>query len=368
MFTIHAVQAEYGDCFIVEYGSAASPRYVLVDGGPPTTYEDHLRGELQSISARGGKLDLAILSHVDNDHIIGLNALADDLHEQQVNNQPGLIGIGALWHNAFSDTIDPANTIEIRVRTLLATSAARVMSTLGVAVLGIAEGDHLRRRAALLGIPVNPGFPNGLIVVDDAPAPIEVGTLRLQIVGPTQANLQALQAEWQAWLDEHEAEIASGDVDVAANADRSIPNLSSIMVLAEADGKRALLTGDGRSDHLLDGLGAAGLLDAQGRLHVDLLKVAHHGSDRNATKTFFKKVTADRYLISANGRDDNPDLATLIWIVETAQQQGRSIEIVVTNRTPSTKKLVAEYPPTDYGYQLTIMPQGAHSVALALAA
>jgi hypothetical protein len=39
---------------------------------------------------------------------------------------------------------------------------------------------------------------------------------------------------------------------IAAMADRSIPNLSSIMILAEADeGKKILFTGDGRGDHLL---------------------------------------------------------------------------------------------------------------------
>jgi hypothetical protein len=49
-----------------------------------------------------------------------------------------------------------------------------------------------------------------------------------------------------------------------ANADSSIPNLSSIMFLAEAESKANLFTGDGRGDHLLDGLDDAGLLDAQG--------------------------------------------------------------------------------------------------------
>ena len=66
----------------------------------------------------------------------------------------------------------------------------------------------------------------------------------------------------------------------------------------------------------------SGLLDAEGTFHVDVLKVMHHGSDRNATKTFFKRVTADTYVLSANGNPDNPDLATLIWIVESAKNAG----------------------------------------------
>lgn len=56
-----------------------------------------------------------------------------------------------------------------------------------------------------------------------------------------------------------------------------------------------------------------------GRAHFDVIKAPHHGSDRNIKKTFFRKVTADRHILSANGRDGNPDLATLIWLVEAAK-------------------------------------------------
>ena len=48
------------------------------------------------------------------------------------------------------------------------------------------------------------------------------------------------------------------------------------------------------------------MLGPEGRLHVDILKVPHHGSERNISETFFDIVTADVYVISANGRDDNP--------------------------------------------------------------
>ena len=152
-----------------------------------------------------------------------------------------------------------------------------------------------------------------------------------------------------------------------ANSDRSVPNLSSIVVLAEADGKRVLCTGDGRSDHLLQGLGRAGLLDAGGAMHVDVLKVAHHGSDRNATRKFFRLVTADTYVLSANGKDDNPDLATLLWIVEEAGKQGRQVELFATNDTPSIRELVAERDPALNGYTLTVMDPGVHSATIVLA-
>ena len=98
-----------------------------------------------------------------------------------------------------------------------------------------------------------------------------------------------------------------------------------------------------------------------------MLKVPHHGSDRNATRGFFRAVTADTYIVSANGHPDNPDLATLIWIVESNREQGRQSRIIFTNETVSVRKLREEYPPATYGYDLDVMPQHWWYRQLALA-
>jgi hypothetical protein len=369
MFKLRVLQAEFGDCLILEYGTPQSPRYLLVDGGPEETYVRHLAPELGAIEQAGGALDLVVLSHVDNDHTIGLLDFVSDLEQRRANNQPATIGGSALWHNSFSNTIGAGTDIEPRLRTMLATAgaAATVMAATGAAVTGIGEGNTLRRKALTLSYELNKGFANDLICVDDAPAPATLGNLTLDVVGPTRVNLDELKREWREWLDKHEAAVGSGDPKVAANADRSVPNLSSIMFLAEADQKRLLLTGDGRSDHLLQGLGQAGFLGQDGSLHVDVLKVAHHGSDRNATKRFFRTVTADTYVLSANGKDGNPDLATLIWIVEAAKDQNRPIELVATNETPSIAKLRDEYDPQEFGYSTTVLQPGAHSLVVELA-
>ena len=71
-------------------------------------------------------------------------------------------------------------------------------------------------------------------------------------------------------------------------------------------------TGDARSDDVLDGLKALKLVaDAGEPLTVDVLKLPHHGSIRNVDATFFDRVRARHYVISANGRDGNPEDETL---------------------------------------------------------
>jgi beta-lactamase superfamily II metal-dependent hydrolase len=88
-------------------------------------------------------------------------------------------------------------------------------------------------------------------------------------------------------------------------------NLSSIVVLAEAGGRSMLLCGDARGDHVLSGLESAGKLPAGGTLALDILKLPHHGSIRNVEADFFTRLAARHYVISANGRDGNPESATL---------------------------------------------------------
>jgi len=367
MLTLHVVQAEYGDCLIVEYGMQPNPKYVLIDGGPPGTYTSHLRSELEKIKKSGGRLDLAVLSHVDNDHIVGLLDLMAELRQQRANRATETIEIVSLWHNTFSQTIGLDNNVEARLKALQANArnSAAVMTVTNAAVEGIGEGGQLRSSALVLGIPIN----SDLISVDDALRPIRSADgLRLYVVGPTKKNLEELRMEWLAWLDRCETSPLATE-EIAAMADRSVPNLSSIMVLAEdqATGKRLLLTGDGRGDHLIDGLDQANLLSRDGTLHVDVLKVPHHGSARNVTQKFFKTVTADKYIISANGKYGNPDLDTLVWIIEAAKEQGRTIEIFATNQTPSTRQLVEKYDRNEYGYRLVEMDKESSSMPLQIA-
>ena len=47
MLKLRVVQAAYGDRLILELGSPAQPKYILIDGGPPDIYQRHLKGELQ---------------------------------------------------------------------------------------------------------------------------------------------------------------------------------------------------------------------------------------------------------------------------------------------------------------------------------
>lgn len=91
------------------------------------------------------------------------------------------------------------------------------------------------------------------------------------------------------------------------------PNLASLMLLLEETKvgggvTRAIMTGDGHHEDVLAGLEHHGLLADGKGLHVDLLKIQHHGSEHNLDRDFIKRITADHYVFCANGEHENPDL------------------------------------------------------------
>lgn len=369
MLNLKVLQAEEGDCFILEYGKATKPKYILIDGGPKDIYDMHLRDELKKISDNGGKLRLVILSHACNDHVLGLLDMITELRQQKANGEKETITVDSLWHNSFSQTIGDNTEIESRLKTLLTmnTSAPQTIAIAGFTIQGIKEGHQLRLAALSHGIPINPESPTRIISQEVMDTELISDNLILHVISPTKENIKILQQEWLKWLESKEQGAETIDPFFSSMSDDNFKNLSSIIVLIEGEGKKILFTGDGRGDHILLDLKKAGLLDADNKLHVNVLKVPHHGSDRNVTKDFFRTITADTYIISGNGKHGNPDLATLIWIVEAAREQERPIKIILTNETLSSKALKDNYPPVDYRYTLEQIKNGDHSIIVEIA-
>ena len=155
--------------------------------------------------------------------------------------------------------------------------------------------------------------------------------LTFTILAPNAVQLKRLVEAFQAAKAEHGANDAAVGADYLNN---TVPNMSSIVVIAEvtaARGKklRMLLSGDARGDVLLESLELAGLMK-DGKCHFDLMKVQHHGSSHSTTQDFFERVTADRYVISGNGKHEIPHEQALGWL--SAARHGQPYECYLTNR------------------------------------
>ena len=179
----------------------------------------------------------------------------------------------------------------------------------------VKQGFQLQRDATALGIPINPKGDGTLILASDKA--LKLGTdLEFTVAGPMQPELLKLQEEHDKWLQELKDKGIDPEDALAAFVDRSVPNLSSIVTLVKAGGKTMLLTGDARGDKILKGFESIGLLAAGGKMHVDLLKVPHHGSANNLTRGFFERITAQHYVFSGNGEHGNPERDAVAMLLD----------------------------------------------------
>jgi hypothetical protein len=186
-----------------------------------------------------------------------------------------------------------------------------------------------------LNIPINkpPGVngPARLLYAGRPGEKFTLGSAKFTLIGPTENELKDLRDGWNNWLRDNKERLKKirselkKRIDEFSNGaltsspfdlskwegipnykDVTVPNIASLMFMVEEDGKRLLLTGDAQQEFIIKGLERAGFL-TDGNLHLNVLKVQHHGSEHNMDIEFARKVSADHYVFCGNGESGNPD-------------------------------------------------------------
>jgi beta-lactamase superfamily II metal-dependent hydrolase len=370
--------SDKGDCLLL---TSHDGHHVLVDGGMSASYRTYVAPRLEALGSDSQKLDVVYVSHTDQDHIGGILALADDAFLWKVfaahldttpddgqsdapdgfrrpRNRPRPPAVDKFWYNAFSAAL-PGDQIEfgttlVRIATALAAaSESGVLREAALAtrelVASVGEGIQLNNRLdeRQLGYPVNPEFGGDLMQIESVgagvPAPLPIGSMRFHLIGPFREDLENFAQYWEEWIESHKEE-ARRIEDERKTDDRALPsneferlqrslialaarlgdrgevtppNLASLMFLVEEDGRSILLTGDGHGQDILRGLERQEKLDADGGIHVDVLKVQHHGSEHNLDEEFCRRVTANHYVFCGNGDSGNPDLRVVEALVDS---------------------------------------------------
>jgi len=331
-----ALNAGHGDCLLLRLpGPADAEELILVDGGPrlakcadgqsfrPTGELIRRLGMLASGVPPAIMLDAVVCTHIDDDHIAGIEWLYQCLSgDQKLTAGAPEISAPTLWFNSFSKLIKP---VEAQAAALLATTPKAIAAS-------VRQGESLTSAAVKIGAAINPGAQGGLITAGYQPPGFHQA--QVSVVAPNEAALRRLQKAWLDDLEEKKAKLKPGTAAItaslpAAKLDQAIPNLSSIAMLVECGGKTILLTGDARGDHILAGLQEMNKLN-NGKLHVNLLKVPHHGAEGNNPPEFLEAVTADHYVFCANGKDQNPD-PPVLELVAAQAKAGRKFTMHFTN-------------------------------------
>lgn len=322
IFSLDVRRARKGDCLILHYGTKKDPGLIVIDGGPAQVYLPHLKPRLEAIrKARGlvGKqlpVDLLMISHIDEDHILGILELTGELVDAKNAKKPLPVKIQNLWHNSFDKIIgnDPENLLSAVTASFGPAALAGDLGVEGIdedaakVLASVPQGLRLADNAKVLKLKLNGEFKGKLVRATDDSEALDIGKgLSFTVIGPMEEELAELQKEFDAALKK----VKKTEAALAALTDDSAANLSSIVVLAKVGAKSMLLTGDARADKIRTGLKLVGLLKPGKKLKVNLLKMPHHGSDRNMDQKFLEDVTADLYVFSGNGEHGNPERETL---------------------------------------------------------
>ena len=351
--TVEVLPAGYGDSLLVSCPVGQRTWRLLVDTGPDECWPQ-LRDRLARIppNAQGKRhIDLAVISHIDHDHIGGAGPLFSDA-------ELGL-SFGDIWFNA-----PPRRTTR-----------------------GVAEGRSL---AALLGatdrgLPWNSAFAGEVASTAGEGSFLELparnGEPRITLLSPTPDRLAALFKVWARELERlRKKEIEApqpapratrGALDLEALAakatptDRAPANGSSIAFLLEHRGASILLAADAFPTVLVPALQAlAQSRNTPGALKVDAIKLSHHGSRANVTKDLLACARADHYIVSTNGaifrHPDDEAIARVIlgggpqptlWFNHDSERSRRWTEPALADR---------------HAYKTVLPPTGGAGIALEL--
>lgn len=296
IFRINVFPAQRGDALWIEYGSETAPHHVLIDGGITATGRDHIRKRVEQV---GSPLhfELLVVTHIDLDHIQGILQLLEDL--------PNGITFGDIWFNGWDQ-----------------------MKAIGLEPMGVKEGIRLSEILRHKHQATWNKAAGGKAIALEADGSVVTysisGGMKLTVLGPAHEQLVKLRERWNDVIEEfgaaEEAEDTGieppdvglegsglepmGAIDVPALAeskfeeDVTIPNGSSIGLMLEYEGKRALMLGDAYPSVITKSLRT---LTPNGRFEADLVKLAHHGSRNNTDRALASILSAPTWIFSSNG-------------------------------------------------------------------
>ena len=330
IFSIEVLNASEGESLILHYGDLDHPRFILIDGGPRGVYESSIAPRLTELKQRFSgpaplSLDLVIASQSDVERLQGITDLTNAMLQQSEKSSPD-INITTVWFN------HPLPVLPQFAEYLAPLPKWRLATNL-----------------LQLKIPVNAPFDYHVARPERGAIRVRYNSgLTITVLNPTPKTLVNFQKDFARRWRRPEVDLVflplaeetfSGAgrefikprkkefIPLKENGtDRSVVNLASLVLMFEYHGKRFLYTSDANDYQVLEGLHEAGYLDSEGKVYVDVLHIPHYGSDRNVSEEFFRRVIAKQYIITGDGKFNNPETATLNMLTKARQNDVYSLQ------------------------------------------
>jgi len=310
-FSFSVLSVGHGDCILIQGGFDGQHRNILIDGGPAKAYtyrnrSGELKKALQKIKDEEQRIDLLILTHVDDDHIGGLLAgfknggLLEQLTDKVWFNS------GKLIFEHFDHEYDDTNLLDFeQLRTGTAIDNQTSIRQ------GVKFEEYISRRGIWQHDVILAGQVN------------ELFGIKFTMLSPNEENLEKLLFKWQREQPDSLTSSADTDYDKTFNEllendkfkeDNSVHNGSSIAFVFEYKGKRLLFLGDAHSKVIVESLKNLNFSNTL-KLKVDYVKLSHHGSQYNTSPELLCLLDCQNFIVSTDSRRHGlPNKVTLARI------------------------------------------------------
>lgn len=310
-----------GDSILISFKEKGEKRNILIDGGPGKAYKSknrrkrpvpgELKKKLDHIVRIGERIDLLILTHVDDDHICGILKWMES-DSFSINN------IGKIWFNSGQLIADYFRKRRYEENYLL-------LRPIRTTDTGINEGVVFEEF-----ITENNLWDRKIIKARDK---LREFGLDFTILSPNINNMRNLLGKWVKRRSDTITltSRSKNDYDLSLHShlaqdtfieDKSQHNGSSIAFLLSHQASNYLFLGDAHPNTVIKSIEHLGY-SSKKPLPVRLVKVAHHGSKANTSKELLQIIDCKNFVISTDGSGhSHPHKQCLARIIQ-AQPRAR---------------------------------------------
>lgn len=310
---IKFLQAFNGDSIWISYIKGEEHVNILIDGGTSTTYsyKDKKDGKIkpgdlkviiEELKTKNQKLDLVILTHIDDDHI-------DGFLKWFSNDELAIQSIKEVWFNSGRTIKTYLNNFESEIESLKFKEKTSLTS--------VKQGVNFENYIKDKGVWDEKTISQGDVINWDI--------VSFQILSPSKEKLKKLLKEWKNKVvesldtsrkEDYKKTLKKLIEEDVFEEDNDPYNGSSIAFILTKDSTNYLFLGDSHPSEIITELKKLKYNHDDNKLVVELFKVSHHGSKKNTSTELLNFIDTNKYVISTNGDlHYHPDKSTIGRIV-----------------------------------------------------
>lgn len=308
---IKVFPAANGDSFLIRVKDESGIKNIIVDGGKGELCHLMLKNEFKQFEGNNQKVNLLIVTHIDDDHIAGIIKIFKD---KNINTSI----IDNVWFNSGALITSELNEDEGIDRDLpikTDDSSKKMSVKQGETLEGILEETGVWHKELIFSGQLH-----------------KVGGITLRILSPYIKTLQELNNKWDSELKKLEKKrlkkkmmASNTDYHKTINElcsevfeeDTSLFNKSSIAFLLEYENYRLLMLGDSHPSIIANSLKNLGY-SRENKLRVNTMKISHHASKKNTSSDLLQLIDCEKFIISSDGSKHGlPNKQSLARIVRS---------------------------------------------------